>query len=144
MSSNLHFETTEELVSPVEGNEDRYISWLTSVARNGGRFIEHISYIFCSDDYLLDMNIRYLGHDYYTDIITFPYDEGDQLSGDMFISVDRVRDNAAEYGVDFETELRRVMVHGLLHLMGYSDKTDEDVSIMRAKEDLCLQMFDQR
>lgn len=144
MSSNLHFETTEELVSPVKGNEDRYISWLTSVARNGERFIENISYIFCSDDYLLDMNIRYLGHDYYTDIITFPYNEGDQLSGDMFISVDRVRDNAAEYGVDFETELRRVMVHGLLHLMGYGDKTEEDVIIMRAKEDECLMMFDQR
>lgn len=144
MSSNLHFETTDDIVSPVDGTEVQYISWLNNVARKGGRFIENISYIFCSDEYLLDMNIRYLGHDYYTDIITFPYHEGDQLSGDMFISVDRVRDNAAEYGVDFETELRRVMVHGLLHLMGYGDKTAEDVLIMRAKEDECLQMFDQR
>jgi rRNA maturation RNase YbeY len=141
MHSGIHFETTEEVGSPIAGSEERYITWLVDVARTQQRFIENLSYIFCSDDYLLDMNIRYLGHDYYTDIITFPYNEGEKLSGDLFISIDRVRENATDFGVDFDTELRRVMVHGLLHLMGFGDKTEEEVRIMRAKEDECLKMF---
>lgn len=141
MHSGIHFETTEEIISPIAGSEERYKTWLVDVARTQQRFIEDLSFIFCSDDYLLDMNIRYLGHDYYTDIITFPYNEGEKLSGDLFISIDRVRENAADFGVDFDTELRRVMVHGLLHLMGFGDKTEEEVRIMRAKEDACLKMF---
>ena len=142
MYSGIHFETTEEVVSPIAGREESYIAWLVDVAKKQQRFIEELSYIFCSDDYLLDMNIRYLGHDYYTDIITFPYNEGEKLSGDLFISIDRVRENATDYGADFDTELRRVMVHGLLHLMGFGDKTEEEVQIMRAREDACLKMFD--
>ena len=87
------------------------------------------------------MNVRYLGHEYYTDIITFDYCEGDTLSGDLFISIDTVRDNAAFYGASFETELDRVIVHGLLHLIGYDDHTEEDRKTMRAKEDEALRLL---
>jgi len=142
MDSSIHFETAEEMVSPLVGKEESYASWLVKLARLEGRYIENITYIFCSDDFLLDMNVRYLNHDYYTDIITFPYQEGAQLSGDLFISVDRVRENANDFGVDFDIELRRVMVHGILHLMGFGDKTEEEVQMMRAKEDACLQIFE--
>lgn len=99
-----------------------------------------ISIIFCSDNYLLDVNKKYLQHNYYTDIITFDYCEGNRLSGDLFISVDSVRLNAAEYGTSFEDELNRVIVHGLLHLMGYDDHTDDDITQMRAKENASLQL----
>lgn len=142
MDSGIHFETAEDMVSPLVGKEESYASWLVKLARLEGRYIENITYIFCSDDFLLDMNVRYLNHDYYTDIITFPYQEGAQLSGDLFISVDRVRENANDFGVDFDIELRRVMVHGILHLMGFGDKTEEEVQMMRAKEDACLQIFE--
>ena len=97
-----------------------------------------ISIIFCSDPYILDINQRYLQHDYFTDIITFDYCEGKVLSGDLFISIDTVRENAAEYGASFEEELNRVMVHGLLHLIGYDDHTPEEQKEMRSKEDYYL------
>ena len=94
--------------------------------------------IFCSDPYILDINQRYLQHDYFTDIITFDYCEGKVLSGDLFISIDTVRENAAEYGASFEEELNRVMVHGLLHLIGYDDHTPAEQQEMRSKEDYYL------
>ena len=94
--------------------------------------------IFCSDEYLLDVNRKYLNHDYYTDIITFDYCEGPVLSGDLFISVDSVRENASVYGTEFADELNRVIVHGLLHLMGYDDHTEDDIATMRAKENYYL------
>ena len=94
-----------------------------------------LSIIFCSDNYILDINIKYLQHDYFTDIITFDYCEGDLVSGDLFISIDSVRENALHYGVRFEDELDRVMVHGLLHLIGYDDHTPEETALMRQKED---------
>jgi rRNA maturation RNase YbeY len=90
----------------------------------------------------LDVNQKYLQHDYFTDIITFDYCEGDKLSGDLFISVDTVRDNALEYGTEFNDELNRVMVHGVLHLIGYDDHCDEDVKEMRAKENYYLSLRD--
>ena len=102
--------------------------------------IGDISIIFCSDPYILDINIRYLHHDYFTDIITFDYTEGDRLSGDLFISLDTVRANADEYGSDFETELNRVMVHGVLHLIGYDDHSSADKKLMREKEDYYLSL----
>ncbi|GAB1451436.1 rRNA maturation RNase YbeY [Draconibacterium sp.] len=101
-----------------------------------------VSIIFCSDKYLLDINVNYLNHNYYTDIITFNYVEGDILSGDLFISVDRVKENAMEYDVIWPKELYRVIFHGLLHLVGYNDKTDEEVKIMREKEDFYLSEVD--
>lgn len=114
--------------------------WLKTVAEAEGKKVGDIAIIFCSDKYLLDVNVKYLNHKYYTDIITFDYCEGDRLSGDLFISVDSVRENAVEYGSTFEDELNRVIVHGVLHLMGYDDHTDEDITQMRAKENASLQL----
>lgn len=113
--------------------------WLKFVAESESRRLGDISVIFCSDPYILDVNLRYLKHDYYTDIITFDYCEGGKrLSGDLFISVDTVRENAAFYGVEFADELNRVIVHGLLHLIGYDDHAEEDRAVMRAKENYYL------
>ena len=114
--------------------------WLRLVAESEIRRIGDISIIFCSDKYILDINRRYLGHDYFTDIITFDYCEGDRLSGDLFISVDSVRENSVEYGTEFKDELNRVIVHGILHLIGYDDHTEEDVKVMRSKEDYYLSL----
>ena len=112
--------------------------WLKAVAENEGKRLGEVAVIFCSDKYILDINIKYLQHDYYTDIITFDYCEGDRLSGDLFISIDSVRENASFYGVEFADELNRVIVHGLLHLIGYDDHTPEDVAEMRVKENYYL------
>ena len=117
--------------------------WLKAVAESEGKRLGDIGIIFCSDNYLLNVNKEYLNHDYYTDIITFDYCEGNKLSGDLFISVDSGRENAAYYDVEFHVELRRVIVHGLLHLMGYDDHSDEDITQMRAKENACLLLRDQ-
>ena len=100
-----------------------------------------IMIIFCSDDYLLDKNRDYLNHDYYTDIITFDYSENDVVSGDLFISIDRVKDNAITYGISFDNELKRVVYHGILHLCGYKDKTEKDKKEMREKENYYLSQF---
>lgn len=116
--------------------------WLKFVAQAEAKKLGDIGIIFCSDNYILDVNIKYLQHDYYTDIITFDYCEGDTLSGDLFISVDSVRENASFYGTEFPVELNRVIVHGLLHLIGYDDHTEEDIAIMRAKENYYLSLRD--
>ena len=110
------------------------------MAESEVRRLGDISVIFCSDNYILDVNIKYLGHDYFTDIITFDYCEGDRLSGDLFISIDSVRENAVHYGTEFEDELNRVMVHGVLHLVGYDDHTAAEKKEMRAKEDYYLSL----
>ena len=102
--------------------------------------IGDLSIVFCSDPYILDVNMKYLQHDYFTDIITFDYCDGRILSGDLFISIDTVRANAVEYGAGFEEELNRVMVHGLLHLIGYDDHTEDQKKEMREKEDYYLEM----
>ena len=108
--------------------------WLRLVAESEIKRIGDISIIFCSDNCILDINQRYLQHDYFTDIITFDYCEGDKLSGDLFISIDSVKENAMEYGSEFSDELNRVIVHGILHLIGYDDHTEEDIAMMRKKE----------
>lgn len=115
-------------------------NWLKSVSLNEKRHLGDINIIFCSDPYILDMNRKYLGHDYYTDIITFDYCEGEVLNGDLFISIDTVRANSEEYGTSFENELNRVIVHGLLHLIGYDDHTEEDINMMRSKENFYLNL----
>ena len=115
-------------------------AWLKTVAGSEIKKLGDINIIFCSDNYILDVNQRYLQHDYFTDIITFDYCEGDVLSGDLFISVDSVRENSFFYGTDFENELNRVIVHGLLHLIGYDDHTDEDIRTMREKENYYLEI----
>ena len=114
--------------------------WLRIVAESEIRRLGQISIIFCSDNYILDITQRYLQHDYFTDIITFDYCEDDRLSGDLFISVDSVRENAIEYGTSFNDELNRVMVHGILHLIGYDDHSDEDIKQMRSKENYYLSL----
>ena len=114
--------------------------WLKMVAGSEIKTLGDISIIFCSDNYILDVNIRYLHHDYFTDVITFDYCEGDKLSGDLFISIDSVRENAIEFGTEFDEELHRVIVHGLLLLIGYDDQTPEDQKVMREKEDYYLSL----
>ena len=114
--------------------------WLKMVAGSEVRSIGDINIIFCSDNYILDVNLRYLGHDYFTDIITFDYCEGKRLSGDLFISIDTVRENAIDYGAEFDDELHRVMVHGLLHLIGYDDHTPEEERLIHEKEDYYLKL----
>ncbi len=115
--------------------------WLKTVAESEVRRLGDISVIFCSDNYILDINLKYLQHDYYTDIITFDYCSGDRLSGDLFISIDSVRENAVYYRTSFQDELHRVIVHGLLHLIGYDDHTEEDIAVMRSKENYYLEVL---
>jgi rRNA maturation RNase YbeY len=114
--------------------------WLKMVAGSEMRRLGAVNIIFCSDNYILDVNMKYLQHDYFTDIITFDYCEKDILSGDLFISIDSVRETAQFYGTEFVDELNRVMVHGLLHLIGYDDHTEADIAVMRQKENYYLQM----
>ena len=114
--------------------------WLRLVAESEIKRVGDISIIFCSDNYILDINQKYLQHDYFTDIITFDYCQDDRLSGDLFISVDSVRENSIEYGTDFPDELNRVIVHGILHLIGYDDHTDEEIAEMRKKENYYLSL----
>lgn len=116
--------------------------WLRLVAESEIRRLGDINIIFCSDNYILDINQRFLQHDYFTDIITFDYCEGDRLNGDLFISVDSVRENAVEFGEGFERELCRVMVHGILHLIGYDDHTKAQQKEMRSKENYYLSLRD--
>lgn len=112
--------------------------WLKLVAQAESKKLGAVSVIFCSDNYLLDINKKYLNHDYFTDIITFDYCEGDLISGDLFISIDSVKDNSEFFKSCFEDELNRVIVHGVLHLIGYDDHTESDVAVMRSKEDFYL------
>lgn len=114
--------------------------WLKTVAGSEVKRLGDINIIFCSDNYLLSVNLRYLHHDYFTDIITFDYCHGDLLSGDLFISIDSVRENSVFFKTEFNDELNRVIVHGLLHLVGYDDQTPDEVSAMRSKEDYYLKM----
>ena len=114
--------------------------WIENVVKKEGKTLGAVSYIFCSDDYLHKMNLEYLNHDTLTDIITFPYNN-DPIEGDIFISIDRVKDNAQDFKVSFETELHRVMIHGILHLCGYKDKTTEEAKLMRHKEDESIALF---
>ena len=115
-------------------------AWLRCVAEREQCRLGDLNIIFCSDPYLLNINLQYLGHDYYTDIITFDYSEKPVVSGDLFISIDTVRDNASFYGAGFDEELHRVIVHGLLHLIGYDDHTDADIAQMRLKENESLSL----
>lgn len=114
--------------------------WLKLVCESEIKQLAQVNIIFCSDNYILDVNVKYLHHDYFTDIITFDYCEKDKISGDLFISIDSVKDNAEHYKVDFNEELDRVMVHGILHLIGYDDHSPEDIDVMRAKENYYIEL----
>jgi len=115
--------------------------WLKYAIENEKTKLGEINYIFCSDEQLLEINIKHLQHDFYTDIITFDYREKDIISGDIFISIDRVEENAKINHACFEEELNRVLVHGILHIIGYKDKTDEDSKLMRTKENYYINHY---
>jgi probable rRNA maturation factor len=122
-------------------NRKKVREWMSGVISSSGNKLGDVGVIICSDDYLLNLNNQYLDHNYYTDIITFDYTEKDVIGGDLFISYDRVKENAKQEGVLIQHELRRVMVHGVLHLLGLRDKTDKEAKTMRAAEDVALKMF---
>jgi len=115
--------------------------WIKETAAGYDKKIGEIAYIFCSDKKILEVNNQYLKHDYYTDIITFDYSEGSVISGDIFISLDTVKSNAQDFGVDFEHEILRILIHGILHLCGQEDKTNEQRNEMTGKENLALEKF---
>ena len=136
----------DKVIYNVEGidfqlvNEISLSLWIEKTIENEGATLGAVSYIFCSDDYLHQMNIEYLNHDTLTDVITFPYNDN-PIEGDIFISIDRVKDNAQDLNIAFNDELYRVMIHGVLHLCGYSDETDEQEAEMRRKEDEYLKLL---
>lgn len=115
--------------------------WLSLIARNEGMEIESLSYVFSTDPFVASLNKKYLLHSSYTDILTFDYSEGKAIIGEIYISIPRVRENAKIYKQPFLRELRRVMVHGLLHILGYKDKTARQSSQMRTKEEACLSLW---
>lgn len=123
------------------GDEEKFSSWLNRVIDSEGKTVGEISFIFCNDEYLLEMNRKFLNHDTYTDIISFDDTIGNILHGDIFISTERVAENAQTYGVPMEEELKRVLVHGVLHFCGYRDKSKEEKMVMREKEEEKMKMF---
>jgi len=115
--------------------------WIRETILSEEKRVGDISFIFCSDNYLLEVNKTYLDHDYFTDIITFDYVEGALINGDIFISVDRVLDNSVEFKTTFENELNRILIHGILHLLGYKDKNKKDKLLMTEKEEFYLKLL---
>jgi len=115
--------------------------WIKQIILNNNLIAGNITYIFCNDEYLLDINKRFLTHDYFTDIITFDYCAGNMISGDMYISVDRVKENCEVFNDSYENEILRVVVHGLLHLLGYKDSSDTERELIREMENKCILMF---
>jgi rRNA maturation RNase YbeY len=115
--------------------------WIKSAAKSYGKEIGEIAYIFCSEGQILDVNMQYLNHDYYTDIITFDYSEGDVISGDIFVSVDTIKSNAETLGVSFREELHRILIHGILHLCGINDKSVEERKVMETNENKALSIL---
>ncbi|TVZ26307.1 rRNA maturation RNase YbeY [Gillisia sp. Hel_I_86] len=136
--SKINFYSENEFILQ---DEAQYVSWIENVIASEGKSLEEISYIFCDDEYLLKINMEYLDHETYTDIITFDCSIGKILQGDIYISTERVRENSESFNVKFEDELRRVLVHGVLHLCGYKDKTEEEAARMRSKEEEKMKLF---
>lgn len=122
-------------------NKELFSRWITSVAVREGFLVSNLVFLFIDDNEILEMNKKFLNHDYYTDVITFGELKDNKISGDIAISIERVYENSKTYGVEFDDELKRVMVHGLLHIMGYNDKESKDKSIMSSKEMEAIKMF---
>lgn len=122
-------------------NTDSFKKWINNIINSYGYEIGELSYIFCDDDYLLKINQQYLNHDDLTDIISFDYTEGKIIGGDIFISIERVKENATQFNVDFQQELLRVMSHGILHFIGFKDKNDSDQLEMRKNEEICIKKY---
>ena len=132
-----YFSSTDFVIA----NKDELTLWLESAAKTEGRTLGELSFNFCSDDSLSKINKEFLNHDTLTDVITFDYSALKEVSGEIFISTDRVRENASEFQQSFEVEIRRVMIHGLLHLCGYNDKTTKEKSLMSDRENFYLDSF---
>ena len=122
-------------------NETQFSDWISRVILSENKKEGDINYIFCDDEYILEINKQYLDHDYYTDIISFDYSVGNELNGDIFVSIERVKENATDFNATFDEELKRVIIHGILHYCGYKDKSEEDEALMRSKEDDKTKMF---
>ncbi|SHL70512.1 rRNA maturation RNase YbeY [Flavobacterium chilense] len=133
---NFNYETEFSL-----DNEQAFADWLSVVIVSENKNEGEINYIFCDDEYLHKINVEYLNHDTLTDIISFDYTVGNELNGDIFVSVERVEDNAKDFNVSFIEELKRVLAHGILHYCGYKDKSDSEAELMRSKEDEKIAMF---
>lgn len=133
---NFNYETEFTL-----DNEQAFADWLSAVIVSENKNEGEINYIFCDDEYLHKINVEYLNHDTLTDIISFDYTLGNELNGDIFVSVERVEDNAKDFNVSFIEELKRVLAHGILHYCGYKDKSDFEAELMRSKEDEKIAMF---
>jgi len=125
----------------VLNEESNYREWLEKVIESENKFVGDISFIFCDDEYLHKINLEYLSHDTYTDIISFDNTLGNTLQGDIFISIERVEENAEDFGADFNEELKRVLVHGILHFCGFKDKTERERDLMRRKEEEKIELF---
>jgi probable rRNA maturation factor len=134
---NVFYEDTKTL----DKTPEFFDLWFGKICHTEGKLLGDVSVVFCSDTYLLELNKRHLQHDFFTDIITFDYSDGDRVAGDLFVSVDRVYENADVYKVSRETELNRVSVHGILHLLGYKDKTPQEATVMREKENEALALL---
>ena len=133
---SFNYETDFELE-----NEEQYKDWISRIIESEGFDEGEINYIFCDDEYLHKINVEYLDHDTLTDIISFDYTVGNLIQGDIFVSIERVKDNANDFNVSFDEELKRVLSHGVLHYCGYKDKSPEDEALMRSKEEEKMQMF---
>ncbi|WP_188049265.1 rRNA maturation RNase YbeY [Flavobacterium sp. GP15] len=133
---NFNYETEFSL-----DNEEAIALWLSRVIASESKKEGDINYIFCDDEYLHKINVEYLNHDTLTDVISFDYSVGNEINGDCFISVERVKDNALDFNVTFDEEIKRVLAHGILHYCGYKDKTESDGAIMRQKEDDKIALF---
>lgn len=134
---DINYELTADLSLDISKME----TWFEDVVSRETKTLGDVCLIFCSDDFLLEINQQHLNHDYFTDIVTFDYTFENEVSGDLFISVDRIRENASDFGVTFEEELHRVCIHGILHLCGYKDKTEADELLMRQKENEALTLL---
>lgn len=134
----LHFQYQKEDFQLAE--EERHKKWIINILSKESISIEEINIIFTTDTFLLELNKKYLEHNYFTDILTFPFQQ-DPLQTDLYISIDRVKENALDLSVPFEFELRRVMIHGILHNLKYDDHTEDDIAKMRAKEEACLRLY---
>jgi len=134
----FHYEIQDFILDKPE----KLKSWIVHIAAEEKKDIQTLNYIFCSDEYLLDLNKSYLGHDYYTDILSFPLQK-DPIEGDVFISIERVRDNSEKFKIPFHNELYRVIIHGLLHFMAFDDHEEQDKKAMRDKEDYCLKLLEE-
>lgn len=132
----FNFETDFKL-----GNDTLLYEWISNVITSEGFEVGEVHYIFCDDEFLHKLNVEFLNHDTLTDVISFDYRMGNQINGEIFISVERVQDNAKDFNNSFEEELHRVMIHGILHFCGYKDKTDEEEALMRIKENEALSLL---